>query len=127
MIKRTLLGLVCVGLAFALGLGGEGYLRYSARRMTAAADAALAAPAEDLFRMAEAAAAPWVRSEKLLGAIIKHSDADALGKLYLQLLSYAADENAGKTRELLFKCRAEVEILLDGEKVAWYNVLKVEK
>ena len=126
MLKRTVAGFVCILLAFGGGLAGETYLRHTAREMLLAVETALAAENDGVCSLARDAADTWANSKKLLSAIVKHSDADALDKLYTQLSDCAAAGDAERTRALLLTCRAEVLTLLDGERTAWYNILQIE-
>ena len=125
MTKRTVVGILCILLAVLLGAGGEGYLRGTARGLLNAAEVPETASAEAVFAAAERTVSLWDGRQALLGVILKHSDADALDKLFLRL-RYALDaRDAGLCTEALLACRTEVAVLLEGERFSWENVLHI--
>ena len=124
MIKRTVVGFLCVALALLLGAGGEWYLRGSARALTAA----LTPQTEDadgVIDAAETAVRTWEQRRLLMGVILKHSDADALAKQFSQLARYAADRDAERCASQLALCETEVRVLLEGERFSWENILHI--
>ena len=125
MIKRTLAGFACVLLALALSFGGETYLRFSAEKLLSACTVAEDAPDAEVLSAANSAAGEWDARQRLLGVVVKHSDADALGKLFVLLRAHAGAGDVPACRETLLRCRAEVGTLLEGERFSWENVLLV--
>ena len=125
MTKRTLAGILCVLLALLAGMGGEWYLRSSAEGLLSAAALPEDAEAEALFSAARKTAELWNRRQLLLGVILKHSDADALGKLFLQLEYALRARDAEACAQALQHCRTETAILLEGERFCWENILHI--
>ncbi len=125
MTKRTLAGILCLLLALLIGIGGECYLRGSVEGLLAAADLPEGADGEALFSAARKAAALWNRRQLLLGVLLKHSDADALGKLFLQLEYALRAQDAEACAQALGQCRTEAAILLEGERFCWDNILHI--
>ena len=124
MIWRTLAGVLCVLLALLLGVGGERYLRSSARALTQA----LTQQTEDapgVLAAAEKAVQTWERRQLLMGVILKHSDADALARLFSQLAFFAAARDAQACVAQMRLCETEVRVLLEGERFSWENILHI--
>ena len=124
MIKRTLVGFLCVLLALLLGAGGEWYLRSSARALTQVLTPQ-SEGATDVITAAENAVQTWEQRQLLMGVILKHSDADALAKQFSQLAFYAAARDAERCASQLALCETEVRVLLAGERFSWENVLHI--
>ena len=78
---------------------------------------------EALFAAAQNAVAEWDRREPLLSVLMKHSDADALSGLFLQLRFYLDARDAAGCREALLRCSAQVRVLIAGERFSWENIL----
>ena len=125
MTKRALMGALCLLLALALGAGGEIYLRSSAAGLLSAARVQENASAEAVFAAAENTVKLWDSRQLLLGVILKHSDADALGKLFLELKQALSARSAARCAAVLEQCRTEVEVLLEGERFSWENILHI--
>ena len=125
MIRRSVVGMICLLLALLIGAGGECYLRGSARGLIDAAAVPSDASAQEVFAAAESAVNVWNSRQLLLGVILKHSDADALGKLFAELSSHLEARSAAACAETLLRCRAEVLVLLEGERFSWENILHI--
>ena len=125
MTKRVLAGALCILLALALGAGGEWYLRNSAEGLLSAARVRENAEEAAVFDAAEATVRFWGSRQMLLGVILKHSDADELGKLFLEMKQALAARSAARCAAALERCRTEAEVLLKGERFSWENILHI--
>lgn len=125
MIKRTVAGLLCLLFSLFLAAGGEIYFRVSADQLLSALDIAEEADEETLFSAAAQAVSVWNSRQLLLGVLLKHSDADALGKLFSLLSYYAAARDGKNCAEAFLQCRTEVLVLLEGERFSWENILHI--
>ena len=124
MTRRLFCGLLCIVLALLLGVSGEVYLRTAANRLLDAHQPPPDADETEIFETAAQAVEAWDSLEKLLGAIIKHSDADALGVLFEQLRSGAENRDLNATEQSLADCAAKTRVLLAGERLRWENILR---
>ncbi len=124
MTRRLFCGLLCIVLALLLGVSGEVYLRTAANRLLDALQPPPDAGETAIFETAAQAVEAWDSLEKLLGAIIKHSDADALGVLFEQLRSGTENRDLGLTEQSLADCAAQTRVLLAGERLRWENILR---
>ncbi len=124
MTRRLFCGFLCILLALLLGVSGEVYLRTAANRLLAALQLPPDAGETGVFETAARAVEEWDSLEKLLGAIIKHSDADALGVLFEQLRSCAENRDLQGTGRCLTACVAQTRVLLAGERLCWENILR---
>lgn len=124
MTRRLFCGLLCIVLALLLGVSGEVYLRTAANRLLDALQPPPDAGETEIFETAAQAVEAWDSLEKLLGAIIKHSDADALGVLFEQLRSGAENRDLNATEQSLADCAAKTRVLLAGERLRWENILR---
>ena len=123
MAKRTAAGVLCFLLAVLAAAGGEGCFRVCcARLLDAATLSAQASDAAALDAAAQAAEA-WERCKKPMGILLKHSDADALGGLFRLLAEDAAHGDVPAVKTRLEAVRAQVAVLLEGERFSWENVL----
>ena len=124
MTRRLFCGLLCIVLALLLGVSGEVYLRTAANRLLDALQPPPDADETAIFETAAQAVETWDSLEKLLGAIIKHSDADALGVLFEQLRSGTENRDLNATEQSLADCAAQTRVLLAGERLRWENILR---
>ena len=125
MTRRLFCGVLCIVLALLLGVSGEVYLRTAVNRLLTALQPQPEAGEAGLFDAALQAAEEWDSLEKLLSAVIKHSDADALGVLFEQLKISAEKRDAAAVRANLESCASQVRVLLAGERLRWENILRV--
>ena len=123
MLRRALPGVCCILLALLLGIPGEIYLRTSAKRLLDTLEISQDAEETEIFAAAREALELWKNREKLLSAIIKHSDADALGVLFTRLENGIGNRDPGETLACVENCAAQVRVLLAGERLCWENIL----
>ena len=123
MAKRTAAGVLCFLLAVLAAVGGEAYFRVCCARLLRVSE--LSAQASDLTAIETAAQTvnAWERCKKPMGILLKHSDADALGGLFRLLAEDAAHGDVPAVKTRLEAVRAQVAVLLEGERFSWENVL----
>ncbi|MBQ7638388.1 MAG: DUF4363 family protein [Clostridia bacterium] len=123
MTKRMIAGALCILTSLAIGVFGWLYLKNAGNELISSAEAALSSGDEEFFSLAEKAASEWDKRDKLVGAIIKHEEADRVDKLYLQLKEYIKEENSETTAFYLRRCVSEIRVILMGEKPGIENVM----
>ncbi len=125
MTKRAIVGALCILAALTLGVWGEVYLRGASEKLLAAAALPPHPTEEQLFSAAGNAVALWQNEAPLLGALVKHSDADALAGIFFRLRQWRDAGDAVNTEKCLRECCAALRALLAGERLMLENVLLI--
>ena len=127
MIRRGLIGALCIALALGVAVWGEVYLQSSAQSLLSALEVPPDAPAEALFAAAEDAVSVWQKIAPVVGALVKHMDADGLAVQFAALSRWAAAKDETFTAYYLRLCCAGARQLADAARLKWENVLYINK
>ena len=123
MKKRALLGAMCIALAVLSGWLSGAYMKNTVQTLEGLLETPVSATAEEKAAAALSACAEWEKRKRLLWALVKHSDADELEERFRLLRRGAETRDEELTEEYLRLCRAALGVLLEGERLAWKNVL----
>ena len=123
MIRRTVLGAVCIALVLLIGVWGEIYLHTVERDLLAALQPPEAADGGAVLSAAANAVSVWRRHEKRVSAIVNHADAEVLETRFAVLRRNVENRDAAAAYRSMQACASLVRILLAGEQLAWENIL----
>lgn len=120
-MKRLIPALACIAAALWLSAGSFFYIGEQTERLTAGAEKILE-NGDGVFDDALELCGKWKRVKISFASLLKHSDADELGKYFILI---EAQARAGHREELLEtagNCRAALLTIREGEKPVIANI-----
>lgn len=124
MKKRLFAGCLCIFFAFFLSLSGFIYLNAECKKLIEQTENVLSASDETVLLMeVDRLINRWNACRTIFGALLKHSDADELTRVFLLLGRDAASKNTLDTSIRLKELNALLQVILYGEKPDFENIL----
>ncbi len=124
MAKRIIAALCLIILSLSLAVGSYLYIKNTSAKIISAADnvtekildsKAFSDEVLELLTM-------WDRHSGLFGIILKHSDADVIGRYFLELESASEGADSEKIYALLTELKAFLTVTVNGEAPAMENI-----
>lgn len=119
-MKRLIPAFLCVITALAISTGSYAYIKTQTEKLCGAMDGVL--ESGDAFAQAIKLCEEWKSVRVTFGALLKHSDADELGKYFILIDDYAASGQKEELLEAVEGCRTAIKVILEGEKPGVANI-----
>lgn len=124
MGKRLVIAVSALVLAASVSLASVSFLKQACRELTESAYAVIESEEQgrDSRAMYERLTEKWKSSEKLLGMIMKHADADTLDRYFLMLDQFYKNGEFDSAVRVLREIISFLEVAYEGEKLSAENI-----